>query len=129
MTTKQELSEEQARDVTEELQRATGEEGGKKTLQIAQPCTTANDIWVCPRGTFIMRGMRGSGNYEFGGVRFNTAWTFVDCYAVGSREGWTYKEDRWTFYMFFSKRASGNGKFELLWSTDNQSFNHYCWAD
>lgn len=128
MTTKQEVSIDQTKDVTAESQKFVPEEGGEKTLELAQPCTTANDMWVCPRGTFIMRGTRGTANYEFGGQRYNTTWTFSDCYSVGSRVGWTYKEDGFTFYMFLSKGRSDKG-FELLWSTNNQAFNHYCWAD
>ena len=40
----------------------------------------------------------------------------------------TYKEDGFVFYMFFAGQAE-NGKFWVGYSTNNQNFTFYAWAD
>ena len=100
-----------------------------KRAELAAPCLGAADTWRCARGAFALNGRRGRGIYKYGGVNYDTGWTLTDCLPVGTRKGWTYQEDGFVFYMFFSKSAASNGKFEILSSHDNQRFSHYCWAD
>jgi hypothetical protein len=95
------------------------------------PCC-ANDFWITLTGGFHMAGGTGRGIYIYpvpNGTRYDTTWTFSDGRDVGGRSGWTYREDGFGFYMFFSRNASPNGKFEVLSSEDNRNFRHYGWAD
>ena len=95
---------------------------------LAAPCYGANDSWYCQPNAFVMNGRSGRGSYYYNNTHYNTTWTLEDCLDVGSRKGWTYKEDGYQFYMFFSRFSSSNGKFELLYSHDTRDFHHYCWA-
>ena len=88
----------------------------------------ANDFWISPRGAFHMTGATGRGIYEAWGKRDDT-FRFADALPVGGRVGWTYKADGWALWLFFSRDPSSAGKFEVMWSLDNQNFNHYAWAD
>jgi hypothetical protein len=89
----------------------------------------ATDFWISCTGAFHLSGARGKGIYVYRGTKYDTGWSFVDGIEVGGRQGWTYREDGFSFYMFFSKFRSSNGKYELLSSTDNANFQHYGWAD
>ena len=80
-----------------------------------------------------MFGSDGHAVYRFPasptGTPYDTTWVFTDDLPVGPREGWTYKEDGFQFYVFFAKTADPNGKWWLGWSSDNVSFQFYAWAD
>jgi hypothetical protein len=88
----------------------------------------ASDFWITPRGAFHLTGATGKGIYDAWGLRDDT-FRFVDARPVGGRVGWTYRADGWAFYMFFSQNPSAGGKYELLWSFDNENFNNYGWAE
>jgi hypothetical protein len=93
----------------------------------------ANDYWTSCFGGFHMSGSSGRAVYRFPatstGTGYDTAWTFVDDYPVGGRQGWTYKEQGYQFYMFFAKTADANGKWWVGYSSNNSTFFFYAWAD
>lgn len=104
----------------------------EKKAEGTRALAQANDFWISCTGAFHMTGATGASIYIYpppGGQRWHTTWRFTDDLPVGGRVGWTYKEDDFEFFMFFSQFASPNGKYELLWSGDNVNFNHYAWAD
>ncbi len=82
-------------------------------------------------GGFHMAGPRGRGIYRWVTsvqVDWDTAWTFVDNLSVGDRQGWTYREDGYEFYLFFSANYTadcGWAKYQIMWSYDNVDFNHF----
>jgi hypothetical protein len=91
----------------------------------------ADDFWMSTSGAFHMSGNRGRAIYVFpaGSTNGNdTTWRFVDDAPVNNRVGWTYKEDGSAFYMFFPMQSSG-GRYEILYSFDNENFSHYAWAE
>ena len=91
----------------------------------------ANDYWTTCFGGFHMFESQGRAVYRFpaspSGIGYDTNWTFVDDSNVGTRRGWTYKEEP-SFYMFFGREAEG-GKYYLAYSSDNRNFTFYAWAD
>ena len=93
----------------------------------------ANDFWTTCFGGFHLFGDDGQAVYRYPaeatGAGYDTHWTFTDDYPVDDREGWTYKEDGYEFYMFFARFADSNGKFWVGYSHDNQYFTFYAWAD
>jgi hypothetical protein len=93
----------------------------------------ANDYWTTGYGGFHMFGNDGHAVYRFpaeaAGTGYDTNWSFTDDYAVGGREGWTYKESGYDFYMFFAKVADANGKWWVGYSFENSVFHLYAWAD
>ena len=98
----------------------------KDDLAKTAECSTyPNDFWRGSRGSFRLQGRSGRGIYEYGGVNYNTAWSFEDCCRVGGRPGWTFREDGYVFYMFFGSSAHNNGKYEMRYSVDNTNFRGY----
>lgn len=105
----------------------------KKDLAAPRAATlrsTANDFWIGCRGAWHMTGSSGKGIYVWGGQRWDTNWSFQDDLPVGARQGWTYKENGYEFYMFFSRSGgqgacSGDRPYELLYSHDNANFEHF----
>lgn len=93
----------------------------------------ANDYWTTESGGFHMFGDSGHAVYRYPasatGTGYDTNWSFVDDFPVGSRQGWTYKEEGFSFYVFFSRSADPNGRFWTGYSFDNATFNFYAYAD
>ena len=92
----------------------------------------ADDFWFSTSGAFHMSGNKGRAIYVFpaGSTNGNdTTWRFFDDVPVNNRVGWTYREDGSHFYMFFSMQPSSGGRYEMLYSFDNEKFSHYAWAE
>ena len=92
----------------------------------------AADYWTTCYGGFHMFGDTGRAVYRYPaqatGTGYDTTWAYVDDLPVDGRQGWTYKENGFIFYMFFARQAE-NGKYWVGYSTDNQNFTFYAWAD
>lgn len=107
----------------------------KKDVEGVRALGQPNDFWYVAKGGFHMAGPRGKGIFFWPTTSRNhwdTTWVFVDDVPVGGIPGWTYREDNYIFYMFFSKYktvACGSTRYQVMWSFDNESFNHYDCAD
>jgi hypothetical protein len=105
----------------------------KSSNDSARTRDQADDYWTTCYGGFHMSGNGGHAVYRFPpsptGNPYDTNWTFTDDLPVGSRQGWTYKEDGYQFYMFFASTPDSNGKFWVGYSDDNTYFDPYAWAD
>lgn len=92
----------------------------------------AADYWTTSYGGFHMSGDTGRAVYRYPaqatGTGYDTTWAYVDDLPVGGRQGWTYKENGFAFYMFFASQPE-NGKFWVAYSSDNQNFTFYASAD
>jgi len=92
----------------------------------------ANDYWTTCYGGFHMFGNTGRAVYRYPaqatGTGYDTTWAYTDDLPVGGRQGWTYKENGFTFYMFFARQPQ-NGKYWVGYSHDNRRFYFYAWAD
>ena len=92
----------------------------------------AADYWTTCYGGFHLSGNTGRAVYRYPaqatGTGYDTTWTYTDDLPVGGRQGWTYRENGFTFYMFFARQAE-NGKYWVGYSHNNQNFFFYAWAD
>jgi hypothetical protein len=92
----------------------------------------AADYWTTCYGGFHMSANTGRAVYRYPaqatGTGYDTTWAYVDDLPVGGRQGWTYKENGFVFYMFFARQAQ-NGKYWVGYSQNNQNFTFYAWAD
>jgi hypothetical protein len=109
-------------------------DGAERKDEAAAQATllAAADYWTTCYGGFHLSGNTGRAVYRYPaqatGTGYDTTWAYVDDLPVGGRQGWTYKENGFVFYMFFARQAQ-NGKYWVGYSHNNQNFTFYAWAD